>query len=96
MRSGAGQVVPSQVEAVLVASAAELGDCRRTRFDGLTGCVPDQGGFGDFGLRGEVLEGETDSLVSTFRGKVTCFVLPRSSHENRNPCHTEVSDFSFS
>ena len=87
VRSGAGQVVPSQVEAVLFASAAELGDCRRTRFDGLTGCVPDQGGFGDFGLRGEVLEGETDSLVSTFRGKVTCFVLPRSSRENRNPCH---------
>ena len=105
VRSGAGQVVPSEVEAVLCASAAGLGDCRRTRFDGLTGWVPDQGGFGDFGLRGEVLEGEANSLVSTLRGKVTCFVLPRSSHEHRNPClqtvgsgyHSpEVSDFPFS
>ena len=87
VRSGAGQVVPYQVEAVLCASAAGPGDCRRTRFDGLTGRIPDQGGFGDFGLRGEVLEGEVDSLVSTFQGKVTSFVLPRSSHEHRNPCH---------
>ena len=74
VRSGACQVVPGQVEAVLCASAAGLGDCRRTRCDGLMGWIPDQGGFGDFGLRGEVLEGEADSLVSTFRGKVTCFV----------------------
>ena len=87
VRSGACQVVPNQVEAVLFASAAGLGDCRRTRFDGLTGWIPDQGGFGDFGLRGEVLEGEAESLVSTFHGKVTCFVLPRSSHEHSDPCH---------
>ena len=46
VRSGADQVVPGQVEALPCASAAELGDCLRTRCDGLTRLVPDQVGFG--------------------------------------------------
>ena len=81
-RSGAREVVPGQVEALLPAVAAELGDCRRTRFD----MVPDER-FGEFGISGEVLEGCAESLVSNFHGKVTCFVLPGSKKEFRDQGH---------
>ncbi len=80
-------MVPGQVEAVPHASAAGHGECRRTRLDGLTDLVPDSDRSGSFGLRGEVLEGEAESLVSDFQGKATCFVLPSSRHEFQNSGH---------
>ena len=77
-----------QVEALPCASAAELGGCWRTRLDGLIDKVPDDVRFGRLGLRGEVLEGEADSMVSTFRGKI-----PRMNskiHVEQTWCRADV------